>query len=77
MVVTDEGEGRNREKITAGDDLFGATSASSSTSDSGDNGDGQETVINIDTAELLDTAIKSIAGGLATGLVVNNVLGDK
>ncbi len=75
MVVDNNTPLRDSEKISSGDDIFGTTSHSSGGNSDSSRSKG-EYVIKVDTAELVDTAVKSVAGGLATGLVVNKVLDE-
>lgn len=76
MVVTDDSQYGQREKISSNDDQFGATDhTSGGNSESGTQDNGY--VIRVDTGELIDTAVKSVAGGLATGLVLNGVFRKK
>lgn len=75
MVVDKNSGFGTHDKIEPGDDLFGATDTGSgiSTTQTDEKG---EYVIAIDPEAMLDTVVKSVVGGVATGLVMRGLIGE-
>jgi hypothetical protein len=76
MVVREDSRLEDDTTVSSGDDLFGATDVST-TSNNNKEPENKEYYIEVDTEELVDTMVKSVVGGVATGIVMNGLMGDR
>jgi len=64
---------QKRERLTADSEPF-STKKTEGNSTDGKKSEKQGYVIEVDTEELLDKMVKSVAGGVATGFVMNSIM---